>query len=158
MALDEDSQKYLEEAKKGKSRKFAMLCKGVTIVGLKVYKKGTETKYKKELKKEGTGQFYYGVITGKGQNLVFQLPRDEFDKAPTKEITLKSFLGDEADMKFKPTYELVASLEGEVKSPDAEKQKEAEKAKEKGAPKKKAAAGAKTSTSTNTNTTTNTHA
>jgi hypothetical protein len=114
MALDEDSQKYLEEAKKGKSRKFAMLCKGVSIVGLKIYKKGNEEKYKKELKKEATGQFYAGVITGKGQKLVFQLPRDVCEKAPTKEITLKEFLSDEADMKFKPTYELVATL-GEEK-------------------------------------------
>jgi hypothetical protein len=142
MALDEDSQKYLEEAKKGKSRKFAILCKGVTIVGMKVYKKGTEAKYKKELKKEGTGKFYYGVITGKGQNLVFQLPKDEFDKAPTKDVTLKAFLGDEAEMKFKPTYELVAGLEGE-EEPDTEntesKEKEAGKSKKKGAPKKKAA-------------------
>jgi hypothetical protein len=142
MALDEDSQKYLEEAKKGKSRKFAILCKGVTIVGMKVYKIGTEAKYKKELKKEGTGKFYYGVITGKGQNLVFQLPKDEFDKPPTKEVTLKAFLGDEADMKFKPTYELVAGLEGE-EEPGTEnteaKEKEAGKSKKKGAPKKKVA-------------------
>jgi hypothetical protein len=118
MALDEDSQKYLEEAKKGKPRKFAMLCKGVSIVGLKVYKKGNEEKYKKELKKEATGQFYAGVITGKGQKLVFQLPQDQCEKAPTKEITLKEYLSDEADMKFKPTYELVASLGEEKDSAD----------------------------------------
>jgi hypothetical protein len=155
MALDEDSQKYLEEAKKGKSRKFAFLCKGVTIVGMKVYKKGTAAKYKKELKKEGSGKFYYGVITGKGQNLVFQLPREEFDKAPTKDVTLKSFLGDEADMKFKPTYELVAGLEGE-KDPDAEKDKEKEKAagkgKEKGTPKKKSASSNSSAGATTTST------
>ena len=120
MALDEDSQKYLEEAKKGKPRKFAMLCKGVSIVGLKVYKKGTEEKYKKELKKEATGQFYSGVITGKGQKLVFQLLQDECEKPPTKDITLKEYLSDEAEMKFKPTFELVASLEGETKQKDDE--------------------------------------
>ncbi len=156
MALDEDTQKYLEEAKKGKSRKFAMLCKGVTIVGLKIYKKGTEAKYKKELKQEGTGKFYYGVITGKGQNLVFQLPKDQFDKPPTKEVTLKAFLGDEADMKFKPTYELVAGLEGEQEpgTENSEAKEEAGKSKKKGAPKKKAAgtssSAGETSTSTQT--------
>jgi hypothetical protein len=124
MALDEDSQKYLEDAKKGKPRKFAMLCKGPMIVGLKIYKKGNEEKYKKELKKEATGQFYAGVITGKGQKLVFQLPRDLYEKPPTKEITLKAYLSDESEMKFKPTYEIVASL-GEQEKPADKKAKAA---------------------------------
>lgn len=122
MALDEDSQKYLEEAKKGKARKFAMLCKGPQIVGLKIYKKGNEEKYKKELKKEATGQFYAGLITGKGQKLVFQLPRDLYEKPPTKEITLKEFLSDEAEMKFKPTYELVATLGEQAEPADKKNQ------------------------------------
>lgn len=123
-ALDEDSQKYLEEAKKGKPRKFAMLCKGISIVGLKVYKKGNQERYKKELKKEAKGQFYYGLITGKGQKLVFQIPRDLCDKPPTKEVTLKEFLKDSSDMKFKPTYELVASLDdGEEKDKGEQKDK-----------------------------------
>jgi hypothetical protein len=132
MALDEDSQKYLEEAKKGKPRKFAMLCKGVSIVGLKIYKKGNQEKYKKELKKEATGQFYSGIIAGKGKNLVFQLPRDQYEKPPTKEVTLKAFLSDEADMKFKPTYQLVASLDAmpgdeEQKNPAAGAKKKSPK-------------------------------
>ena len=62
------------------------------------------------------------MITGKGQKLVFQLPLDQCDKPPTKEITLKEYLSDESEMKFKPTYELVASLGEQGESADGKGQ------------------------------------
>lgn len=108
MPLDEGTLKYLADVKKGKERKFAMLCKGVSIVGLMVYKKGNEERFKKELKKNGSGKFFAGVITGKGEKIVFNLSRESCDKPPTKPIALKEFLVEQSNLKFKPTYEIVS--------------------------------------------------
>ena len=66
MTVDPDTLRCLDDVKKGKPRNFVMLCKGVKIVSLIVYKKGTEEKYKKEAKKDGKGQFFAGVVAGKG--------------------------------------------------------------------------------------------
>jgi hypothetical protein len=111
MAVDADTKKHLEDVKKGKPRRFVMICKGVKIVSLIVYKKGTVEKYKKQAKEEGKGQFYHGVVDGKGVNISFKLLRnDGFDKPPGKEIILKDFLKTEADIPFKPVYEIVDSL------------------------------------------------
>ena len=38
MAVDADTKKYLDEVKKGKARRFVMICKGVKILSLVVYK------------------------------------------------------------------------------------------------------------------------
>ncbi|MCP4043198.1 MAG: hypothetical protein GY731_14785, partial [Gammaproteobacteria bacterium] len=62
-------------------------------------------------KEEGAGQFYYGVISGKGPNITFNMNSlDGFEKPATKNIVLKNYLRDEADMKFKPVYEIVTEL------------------------------------------------
>ena len=53
--MDTESKKFLEEVKKGKARKFVMICKGVKILSMFVYKKGTVEKYKKQAKQEGKG-------------------------------------------------------------------------------------------------------
>lgn len=120
MAVDADTKKYLEEVKKGKPRKFVMICKGVKILSMIVYKKGTVEKYKKQAKEEGKGQFYHGVVTGKGQAISFNLLRsDGFEKPPGKELILKDFLKTQADMKFKPTYEIVDCLPELDESDDA---------------------------------------
>ena len=111
MALDAESLKYLDEAKKGKPRRFAMIMKGEKILSLFVFKKGTVDKYKKKAKEEGKGQFYHGVIDGKGQNISFKLCKaDGFDKPPGKDVKLKAFLSDEAGIKSKPVYEIVEEL------------------------------------------------
>ncbi len=111
MAVDADTKKYLEEVKKGKPRRFVMICKGVKILSMIVFKKGTVEKYKKQAKQEGKGQFYHGVVDGKGVAISFKLCRsDGFDKPPGKDLVLKDFLKTEADMKFKPVYELVDEL------------------------------------------------
>jgi hypothetical protein len=111
MPLDSDTKSYLEEVKKGKPRRFAMVTKGEKIVSLILYKKGSLERYKKEAKEEGKGQFYHGVIDGKGQNISFKLCRaDGFDEPPGSEVKLRQFLKDEAGMQFKPAYEIVDSL------------------------------------------------
>lgn len=108
MPVDDDTQKYLEDAKKGKSRRFVMICKGKNILSLKVYKKGTVEKFKKQAKREGKGQFYNGIIDGKGVNLRFKLLRSEgYEKPPGKVINLREFLANEAQMKAKPVYAIV---------------------------------------------------
>ena len=64
-SVSNDSKAYLEEVKKGKSRKFAMICKGTEVISLVVYKKGGVEKRKKEAKESGKGQFYFGTVGGK---------------------------------------------------------------------------------------------
>ncbi len=92
-ALDKDSRGELDAVKKGKSRRFVMLCKGVTIVSLVVYKKGSVESYKKQAKEAGTGQIYYGVVHGPAPEVVFELAASEgFDKEPVKPLVLKQFL------------------------------------------------------------------
>lgn len=106
-ALDKDSRGELEAVKKGKSRRFVMLCKGVTIVSLVVYKKGSVESYKKQAKEAGTGQIYYGIVHGPAPEVVFELSAAEgFDKEPVKPLVLKQFL-EEAGFKFKPEFNLV---------------------------------------------------
>jgi hypothetical protein len=111
MPLDAETIGFLEDVKKGKPRRFVLITKGETIVSLVVYKKGSVEKYKKEAKEEGKGELYFGVVDGKGQNISFKLcTADGFDKAPGKDSKLKAFLKDEADLKFKPVYEIVPEL------------------------------------------------
>lgn len=111
MSLDSDSLKCLDEVKKGKPRRFAMIVKGEKIVSLFVFKKGTIERYKKLAKEEGKGQFYHGVIDGKGQNIAFKLCRgDGFEEPPGKDAKLRMFLKEEAGMPFQPTYEIVDVL------------------------------------------------
>lgn len=107
-SMSEDSIGYLEEVKKGKVRRFAMITKGADVVSLIVYKKGNVEKYKKEAKQSGKGQFCFGVVDGKGVDIRFALARsDGFESEPVKSIKLKSFLDEAADIKCKPHFEIV---------------------------------------------------
>jgi len=118
-ALDKDSRGELEAVKKGKSRRFVMLCKGVTIVSLVVYKKGSVESYKKQAKEAGTGQIYYGVVHGPAPEVVFELAASEgFDKEPVKSLVLKQFLEEEG-FKFKPVFKLVAEQSAVLEDDDA---------------------------------------
>jgi hypothetical protein len=111
MKVDAESKKYLEEVKKGKPRKFVMICKGVKILNLIVYKIGSEAKYKNLIKKaDGAGQFYGGVVSGKAKNIVFELSSEQYDRPPGKDHLLKQFLEEEAGMSFKPVYAIVETL------------------------------------------------
>ena len=116
--IDDDSRDQLDQVRKGKPRKFVMICKGTSIISLVVYKKGNVEKYKKQAKEVGTGQIYFGVIEGRGPDITFKLStEDGFDKAPVKTPVLKAFLEEEANYKSKPLIEIVASL-GPVLDPD----------------------------------------
>ena len=106
--LSDDTIACLEQAKKGKPRKFVLVNKGAAVVNLVVYKKGSVEKYKKEAKEAGSGQVSYGVVTGSGMELNFQLARsDGFERAPVKPMTLKEFLAERGDFKCKPLIEIV---------------------------------------------------
>ena len=65
--MDSESLKHLEEAKKGKLRRFVIILKGVKILSMVIFKRGSVSKYKKEAKKEAKGQFFHGIISGKGK-------------------------------------------------------------------------------------------
>ena len=106
--MDEESLKFLDQVKKGKPRKFVMICKGERLLSLILYKKGTVAKYKKQAKEQGKGQFYHGVAGGKGINLLFKLAREDgFEEPPIKDLKLKNFLNEQSGGKFKPTFEIV---------------------------------------------------
>ncbi|MCE9603732.1 MAG: hypothetical protein K8U03_02390 [Planctomycetia bacterium] len=111
MAVSPETKDFLDEAKKGKPRKFVMLVKGTTIVSLVVYKKGNATKFIKQAKEDGKGIPCFGLITGRGMDLNFQLAvSDGFEKPPIKDLILKKFLEEEAEFKCKPMVEIVATL------------------------------------------------
>jgi hypothetical protein len=124
MPLDTDTIDCLDDVKKGKPRRFVMICKGVQIKSLVAYKKGSLERYKKQAKEEGKGQFYHGVIGGKGVDITFYLCRaDGYEKPPGKELILKDFLKTEADLKCKPVYEIVDVLPDvadEYEAPESE--------------------------------------
>lgn len=107
-ALSDASIQCLQDVKKGQARKFVMICKGPRIVSLVLFKKGSFAKYINEAKQAGSGQVYFGVVDGQGENLSFKLARaDGFTEAPVKSTVLKSFLQDEGDFKCKPLFEIV---------------------------------------------------
>ena len=57
-----DSQKFLEQVKKGKPRNFALITKGVKVLALLVKKKPIKATEAKELKKSSKGQkIFIGV-------------------------------------------------------------------------------------------------
>lgn len=109
--ISDASIDLLGDVKKGKPRKFVMICKGTSIVSLVLFKKGSPDKYAKEAKKAGAGQVYHGVAVGRGNDINFQLARtDGFDSAPVKNPTLKTFLAEEADFKCAPVIEIIDTL------------------------------------------------
>lgn len=57
------------------------------------------------------GDAYFGVITGSGANLVFNLARaDGHKEAPVQDPALKKFLDEKADWKGMPTFAIVETL------------------------------------------------
>ncbi|XZE32939.1 hypothetical protein SH501x_003706 [Pirellulaceae bacterium SH501] len=111
MAVDDGTLKCLDEAKKGKPRRFVMISKGAKILSLILYKKGSIEKYKKQAKDEAKGSFYFGVVDGGGAELRFNLSSiDGFTDTPVKDQVLKAFLSEEADFTCKPSFVLVSEL------------------------------------------------
>lgn len=110
MAVSDETKDLLDQAKKGKARKFVMITKGTEVISLVVFKKGSAAQKIKEAKEEGRGTPCHGIITGRGMDINFRLAIDDgFEKAPVKTLSLKKFLEDEADFKCKPLFEIVKS-------------------------------------------------
>lgn len=110
MPVDQDTLKHLEASRKGKPRHFVMVCKGIKILNLVVFQKGSIAGKIKEAKEQGTGKVFAGTVVGSGQDVRFQLMQTEYDAPPGKELILKDYLATEADFKCHPSYELVAEL------------------------------------------------
>lgn len=109
--VDEETLQNLEQVRKGKARKFVLVCKGTTIVSLVIYKKGSLDKFKKQAKESGTGQLFHGTVDGRGPDLRFALSRAEgFTKEPVKPLVLKTFLEGTGEFKYKPHFEIVDLL------------------------------------------------
>ena len=123
-----------DHVKKGKVRKFVLICKGAAIQTLVVFKKGPYGTQLMAAKKAGfRGQAYCGVITGKGKKIVMQLPgTSEVAKImkadggavsePCKIAKLRAFLTEEGGVAFKPEFDIVLghyglSCETSVPSP-----------------------------------------
>lgn len=123
-AIDDESKAMLEDhVKKGKARKFILITKGATIKSLIVFKKGPYGPKINKAKKDGfRGEATCGVITGKGVNISFQLPGtaevssamktegNVYEGEPCKIAKLRAFFKDEADLKFKPEFQIVKSI------------------------------------------------
>ena len=72
--LGENTDKFLDQAKKGQPRSFLLVCKGNKVKYLAVKKKPVKRNELNDAKKSGyKGEGYFGVITGKGMELVFNL-------------------------------------------------------------------------------------
>ncbi|MGL4514784.1 MAG: hypothetical protein ACRCT8_16975 [Lacipirellulaceae bacterium] len=112
-AVSEDTAALLDEVKKGKPRRYLMICKGPSVVYLAVFKKGNPETLLTAAKKQGfRGESYVGVVDGSGQNLSFKLSiADGHEKPPVKDLALKAFLADSAGCKAKPAIEIVPSLD-----------------------------------------------
>lgn len=110
--IGEGTEGHLEDAKKGKSRCFLLICKGTKVKYLKVKKKAIKKSEIAEAKKQGyKGDPYIGVLTGKGMELVFNLAiADGYDSEPVKDKALKDFLEEKAGFKCKPTFAILAKL------------------------------------------------
>ncbi len=110
--LGENTDKFLDQAKKGQPRNFLLVCKGNKVTYLAVRKKPVKKNELNEAKKSGyKGEGYFGVITGKGMELVFNLSTaDGYTAEPVKDKILKDFLEEKANFKCKPTIAIVATL------------------------------------------------
>jgi hypothetical protein len=108
-ALGPGTVKSLEDARKGKPRNFLLICKGTNALYLAVDKRTIKQSSVNEARKAGhTGQPYFGTITGKGVDLVFNLAKsDGYDSEPIKPKELKDFLAEHADIVAKPTFNIV---------------------------------------------------
>jgi hypothetical protein len=110
--FDDASQKFLQDVKKGKPRKFVMIKDGVQINKLIVFKVGTFDRAVRKAKQDGTrGETYWGLLRGDGTDIRFELSRtDGFVAPPGTDIRLKDFLREVTGLKLEPTYTIVENL------------------------------------------------
>ena len=52
-AIEDDSKRFLDEVRKGKSRKFVLICKGAKVLSLSVFKKGSSDAVEQKAKSAG---------------------------------------------------------------------------------------------------------
>jgi hypothetical protein len=110
--IDAESQKFLQDVKKGKPRKWVMIKEGVQIDKMYVFKRGPFERYVR-LARQGAvrGEAFWGVVRGDGLDIHFELSREDgFNQPPGKAIRLKEFLKEETKFKFEPDYVIVDSL------------------------------------------------
>lgn len=128
LGIDAESLEMLEsEVKKGKARKFILICKGAQIKKLIVFKKGPYHTRIQKAKSEGfKGDAICGIVTGSGVNLSFQLAGNKevadamsvdsvVDGEPTKITKLKEFLADN-NLTRKPAYDIVRDVSALAKT------------------------------------------
>lgn len=107
--MDEESLGFLEQVRKGKSRNFLLSMKGNKVRSMVVKKKPIKERDRKEARGGGF-QPVFGVATGTGSNITFNVARsDGFDEktSGTKTEKLKKFLKEQTGKPFKPSIELV---------------------------------------------------
>ncbi len=123
-AISSEAKEMLEgQVKKGKDRKFILICKGAAIKTLIVFKKGPFGPKIVKAKKEGfRGQAVCGVISGKGVHLTFHMPGTSevsdamktegnvYHDEPCKLAKLRQFFKEEGGMQFKPEFQIVTRL------------------------------------------------
>src|SRR5262245_53152944 len=110
MPLDTDSLEVLEKVKRGTPARFVVITKGIKLVSLVVYRKGSLDSAKRKAKESGNGEISFGVVEGQGANLSFKLAKaDGFEKPPTPDLSLKAFLN-ESKFDCKPTIEIIEAL------------------------------------------------
>jgi hypothetical protein len=118
-ALDQETIDMLDmDVKKKKPRKFFLVFKGAQIKTLVVFKKGPFGPKIMAAKKAGhIGDICYGIVTGSGEKLNFQLPGnaevaaamkvDSWEPEPPMEpVKLKKFMK-ESGHPCKPSFEMV---------------------------------------------------
>ena len=130
-AIDDESVDMLQkQVKKGKARKFFLVYRGASIKTLVVFKKGPFAPKVLKAKKEGhKGEIAYGVVTGSGQNLFFQMAGNDrvaeamkvdsvVESPPVKKTKFKEFLKDNG-LDVKPSFHIITNL-GDAPNPDAD--------------------------------------
>lgn len=111
-AINEATEKCLDEAKKGLVRKYVLICKSSTPVSLIAFKKGKFETVEKEAKRIAMGQAYFGTVEGSGQVLTFKLARsDGFDKAPTKSTNMVEFFKEHGIEVSRVVFEIVETVD-----------------------------------------------
>ncbi|MCM2369898.1 hypothetical protein [Aporhodopirellula aestuarii] len=130
-AISEETIEMIEsQVKKGKARKFFLIYKGASIKTLVVFKNGPFGPKIMKAKKDGfKGDVCYGVITGSGKNLFFQLPatgevaaamkvESWEEKPPTKKAKLREFLNG-CGLSFKPEFNMITKV-SDAPDPESE--------------------------------------
>ena len=133
--MDAETCAMLDRVRKGKALRFAMICKGASVLGLSIFKKGQPDAKLRGLKNAGfKGIGYTGVVRGKGMDITFELAAaDGYEKEPVREAIIRKFLKDHADLAAKPTFEIVRQLSAVTEDEEGDAESTGSEAAESGA-------------------------